>query len=400
MIIELLLALLAGIIIGTFTGIFPGIHINLVAAILLSSIAFLSFAPPLSLAIFIVALSITHIFTDFIPSIYLGAPDDENFLSVLPGHRLLLKGRAHEALVTTIYGCLAGVLISLILSPIFIFFLPSFYATIKFLIPFILIFSSLYLIFTEDEFTISLIVFLLAGFLGLATFNLPVKEPLLPLLTGLFGASTLIISINQKTKIPKQIIQPLKKITLTLKDFLKSSFSALVAGPLCSFLPAIGSSQAAILGSQFFKQTDKTFLFIVGAVNVIVMSLSFVTAYAINKTRTGSAVAVQALLNKITINHIIIILVAIVITSALAFIIAISLSKVFTKIVNKINYSWISILVLSILFIVNITFTNWLGVIVLVTATSLGVFCILSKSRRINLMGCLLIPSIVYYLTS
>lgn len=398
MLLAIILALLAGIVIGTLTGLFPGIHINLVAAILLSSLAFLSFAPPLSLAVFIVALSITHIFTDFIPSIYLGAPTEENFLSILPGHRLLLEGKAHEALVITLYGALIGILISLAATPIFILFLPAFFNSIKFLIPFILIFSSIYLIFTEKDFIPSLLIFLLSGFLGLATFNLPIKEPLLPLLTGLFGASALIVSLNQKTIIPKQKVLPLRKISLPKKDFIKSSLSALLSAPLCSFLPAIGSSQAAVLGSQFFKQTDRTFLFIVGAVNVAVMSLSFVTAYSINKTRTGSAVAILSLLDKITLSHIIIILLSIIIVGIIAFLLAVQISKVFTRIINKINYSHLSVIIILVLLSVNFVFTNWLGLVVLLTSTSLGVFCILSKSRRINMMGCLLIPSIVYYL--
>lgn len=398
MLLAITLALLAGILVGTITGLFPGIHINLVATILLSSVVLLSFAPPIALALFIVSLSITHIFVDFIPSIYLGAPDDENFLSVLPGHRLLLEGRAHEAIVITLYGALTGIIISMLTAPIFILFLPSFFNAIKFLIPFILIFSSFYLIFTEKEFIISILIFLLAGFLGLAAFRLPIEQPLLPLLTGLFGASSIIISLKQKTIIPKQKILPLNKIFLPRLEFIKSSLSAFIAGPLCSFLPAIGSSQAAILGSQFFKQNDRTFLFIVGAVNIAVMSLSFVTAYAINKTRTGSAAAISQILDKITLSHIVIILISILAVGVIAFVLALNISKFFTKILNKFNYNYISVIVISILLLVNLIFTNWLGLIVLATSTFLGIFCILSNSRRINLMGCLLVPSIIYYL--
>jgi len=398
MILEIILSLIAGVIAGTFTGLFPGIHINLVAAILLSSLALLAFIPPIALAVFIASMSITHIFLDFIPSIYLGAPDDENFLSILPGHRFLLKGKAHEALSITLYGCLAGVVISLVMTPIFTFFLPTLFKSITFFIPYILIFSSLYLIFTENEFIISLVIFLLAGFLGIATFHLPIQQPLLPLLSGLFGSSALIVSLKQKTKIPNQKITPLKTISMPKLDLIKYFFASLIAAPLCSFLPGIGSSQAAILGSQFFRQNDKTFLFIVGAVNIIVMSLSFVTAYAIGKTRTGSAVAVTQLLSKILPEHLIVLLITIIIASAIAFILAILFSKLFTRIVNKIDYTYLTVIVLGILLIVNIVFTNWIGLIVLSTATALGIFCILSKSRRINLMGCLLIPSILYYL--
>jgi len=98
-ILELILALFLGILAGTFTGLSPGIHINLVSTILVSSLPFLSFLPLISLVVFIVSMSITHTFIDFIPSIYFGAPEEDNFLSVLPGHKMLNQGKAHEAFV-------------------------------------------------------------------------------------------------------------------------------------------------------------------------------------------------------------------------------------------------------------------------------------------------------------
>src|SRR3989344_2613407 len=100
MIIELVVALIVGILAGTFTGLFPGIHINLVSVFLVSaSPALLQYTSPISLAVFITSMAITHSFLDFIPSIFLGAPDEDSFLSILPGHELLKKGGGHEAVV-------------------------------------------------------------------------------------------------------------------------------------------------------------------------------------------------------------------------------------------------------------------------------------------------------------
>jgi putative membrane protein len=398
--LEFLFALLLGILVGTFTGLSPGIHINLVAAFLVLSIDKLSALniPLLSLAIFIVAMSITHTFIDFIPSIYLGAPEEDNFLSVLPGHQLLKEGKGHEAFVLTAYGSLIAIPIILVASPIFILFLPSLFTAIKTIIPFLLILVSLFIIFREKEFLSAIIVFLLSGFLGFATFSLPIKEPLLPLLSGLFGLSSLIVSLKTNSKINKQIISPIKEITLTRSEFFKSSVVAAIAAPLCSFLPGIGSGHAAVLGSEMLKQTNKKFLFLVGAINTIVMGLSFVTAYSIGKTRTGSAAAILSLLKKISTSDLVIILIAIIFSGIVAFFLGISLSKFASKHINKIPYSKLSFLVIGILVFVNFIFTNWLGFIVLATSSFLGIFAILSNSKRINLMGSLIIPSIIYYL--
>src|SRR3989344_14766 len=124
MIFELALVLLIGIIIGTLTGLAPGIHINLVAAITLSSLPLLAFVSPLSLAVFITAVALTHTCVDFIPSIYLVAPQEDTYLTVHPGHEMLKQGKAHEAILLALLGVIIGLLISLPLIPFYIFLSP------------------------------------------------------------------------------------------------------------------------------------------------------------------------------------------------------------------------------------------------------------------------------------
>ncbi|HLF54079.1 MAG TPA: tripartite tricarboxylate transporter permease [Candidatus Nanoarchaeia archaeon] len=396
--LDIIIALLLGILVGTITGLSPGIHINLIAVIVVSSIGLFPQTPSIVLAIFIVSMSITHTFLDFIPSIFLGAPEEDSFLSILPGHRMLQEGKAYEAYVLTVYGSLTALSIIIILTPIYIAFLPSIFAIAKSAIPFILIFISLYLIFREDNFTASLTIFILAGFLGFLTFNLPVKEPLVPLLSGLFGISSLIISLKIKSKIPQQEIPPLRKIKLTKKEFFKSIGAILISSPFCAFLPGIGSGHAATIGSEIIPQNNRGFLFLVGATNTIIMGLSFVTLYAINKTRSGSAAATLEILKTITLQDLITILIAITIVGIIASALGIIISKICAKYISKINYALLTILTIATITLVNIFFSNILGIFILVISSSLGIFAISSNSRRINLMGALIIPAIIYYI--
>lgn len=398
MIIEIVLALLLGLIAGTITGLSPGIHINLVAAFLTASIGYFSSIPLIVLVVFIVSMSITHTFLDFIPSIFLGAPEEDSFLSVLPGHQLLKEGKGHEAFIITIYGSLTALIILLLFTPVYIWFLPNFYTLIKTAIPFILIFISLYLIFREENPFISFVTFTLAGILGYLAFNLPVKEPLMPLLSGLFGLSALIISLKTKTKIQKQKITPLREIKIKKKDFFKSIAAILISSPFCAFLPGIGSGHAATIGSEIIQQDRKGFLFLVGATNTVIMGLSFIAVYAIGKARSGSAAAIQEILKSISSTNLIIILTTAIISGLLAALIGINLSKLCARYISKINYAKITIFTIAIILLVNIIFSNPLGLLILVISTSLGIFTISSNSRRINMMGALIIPAVIYYL--
>lgn len=399
MLLELILALICGIAIGTITGLLPGIHINLVSIFLLSIASLnLPFLAPIILIVFIVSMSITHTFLDFIPSIYLGAPDSDTGLSVLPGHKLLLEGKGHEALTYTIYGCLIGIIIILLATPIFIFILPSIFYYLKFVMFLILISASLYLIVKEKNSKLSaLLVFFLSGFLGLATLNLPLKESLLPLLSGLFGSSSLITSILKKQTIPKQA--SFKKIKIKFNEiktaFLASSFAA----PLCSFLPAIGSSQAAVIGSDIIGETkQQEFLMLLGSINIIIMGLSFVTLYSIQKARTGAAAAVSQLLPSLTLSSLLIILAAIIFSSIFAFFLASLISKIFARNISRINYSILSIFILIFLALMVIIFSGFLGFLIFLVATFTGLVAIYLNVRRTHLMGSMMLTSILFYL--
>ena len=130
------------------------------------------------------------------------------------------------------------------------------------------------------------------------------------------------------------------------------------------------------------------------------MGLSYITVYAISKSRTGTAAAVSTLLQRITQFDLVLILITILLSGIISFFLGIKLAKTISKIFNKLSYKYLTLSIILIVLVVNIIFTNWLGIIVLMTSTALGIFAILSNSRGINLMACLIVPAIVYYLFS
>ena len=97
-----------GVITGIATGLLPGLHVNNIALILLSlsgtivtSFSFL-FDYGISeqfilvlISIYIISTSISHTFHDVIPSTFLGAPDPDTALQVLPAHSLLVEPYKH-----------------------------------------------------------------------------------------------------------------------------------------------------------------------------------------------------------------------------------------------------------------------------------------------------------------
>ena len=394
MIYLLLLALLLGILAGTLTGLAPGIHINLVAVIFLSIVPFtqnISF-----FLILITAMAITHTFIDFIPSVFLGAPDEDTALSILPGHELLLKGYGQHAIKLTLIGSLIAVIILLPLSLFFIFLIPKIYPFINRMLGWALIWIAVLLILNEKKSKIkALLIFLLAGFLGFASLNLQIKDPLLPMFSGLFGASAIIFSIKQKTKIPPQKNE---KIPITKKDLIRPAIASIIVSPVCALFPGLGSSQAGIIGSAIIGKLDRQqFLVLLGIINTLILSLSFVVLFIIQKNRTGIAAVISETV-AISSPDLILIFITIFITTIFLIPLTIFISKLFSKNITKINYSKLSCFVLFFITIIVIIFSGFLGFMVFIISTLLGLTCTEMEIRKGLLMGSLLIPTIIYYL--
>ncbi len=399
MLIEVILWLFMGIAFGTFTGLIPGIHINLVAVLVLSlSVSFLISMNPLFLIVFISAMAITHTFVDFIPSVFLGCPDTDTELSILPGHELLKQGKGFEAIILTCYGSLAAIFLLIFISAPSVFLISKFYSYIYKLIPYLLILVSLLLIFIEKKKLNSLTVFLLSGILGWSVLNLNTslifKEPLLPLLTGLFGASNLFLSIKNKTRIPQQKVSSVK----FEKTFSRPIGGSLIASPLSSFLPGLGSGQAAIIGNLISKTDRKGFLVLLGATNTFVMGFSFITLYIVSRTRTGAAVAIKSLLGSFNANILILILAVVLISGVISFFLTKTLAKFSSGKVDKINYKILSVWTLAFLAIVVLIVSKPFGLLVLLVSTLTGIYSINLGVRRTQMMGCLLLPTIIFYL--
>lgn len=396
MILQIIIAIILGIILGIITGLIPGLHTNLVSSILVALLPFLlTLSNPLPLAIFICSMSITNLFLEFIPSIYLGAPDEETTLSILPGHELLLKGKGHQAIYYSTIGGALGLIISILIIPLMFFSLEKVYPFFEKMMAWLLIWISIFIVSENKQKVLATIIFILSGFLGIASLNLNINQSILPLLTGLFGISGLIFSINEKTKIPLQQTN-IEKINK--KELFKPIISGSIISPLCSFLPGLGSSQATVIGSKIFKTISREqFLILNGIINTILMILSFITLFLINKSRTGSANAISEIL-QLTKSNLTAIILTTILVGILSIFITLFLSKKVANIIEKINYTKLSYIIIIFLTILTILISGFLGLLVLIISTLLGLSCHYYGARKSILMGCLLIPTILYYL--
>ncbi len=398
--LEVLIFVLVGVLLGTFTGLAPGIHVNTVVVVVLSMLPLLleKFSVT-SVVALIVAMSITHTFVDYIPSILLGAPMEDSVLSVLPGHRLLLQGYGFEAIRLTVLGGVGAVAAACAFLPIGLAVLPFIYPAARQAMPFLLSLVLLYMIYTErstNRRAYSILVVLYAGFLGYTVLNQGMLQPkyaLFPVLTGLFGIPTLMISLRAKARIPKQ------EMIYSKRPYLRGIALGSIGGMLTGLLPGIGSSQSALIVKDLLgRDDDKEFLVVLGGVNTADAIYAFLALYLIGTPRSGASIAVEQILGEIAFADLLSITSVTLLTTFFAAGITILLARRFVAGIQNVEYSLFSKITLAFLASLILLLTGWKGVLIACVATAIGMVPPLAGIKRSHCMAVLILPTILYFL--
>lgn len=402
MIVEIFLFSLLGIALGVILGLLPGLHLNNLLP-LFASLGFL-IPNPYYLIVLIISTAIAQVFTSFIPSIYIGAPDgDSNSLSVLPGHRLLLEGRGYEAIRLTVIGGFGALVISIITVLFLGNYFTLLYNIIRPYIAYPLIAVVLFMIFSEKQIKkilYAVLVILLSGILGVLVLNSSIvasQNALFPTFAGLFAISILITSITEKAKIPKQEID----IELKTSKFniTKAIVLGVVAGVLVGLLPAVGVSQAATFMQYVGGLGEaRTFLVTLAGINTANEVISLNSLYLISNPRSGASVAIEKILPDISFNDVLLFLGVIFFASGIVVPITLFLGRTIPRFLIKINYTILSTLVIFFLTIMISLMTGVYGLLIGIAATGIGLLCSYSGVRRSSCMGVLLLPSIFFFL--
>jgi putative membrane protein len=398
MILEIIIALILGICTGIITGLVPGIHVNLVATTLFAlSPMLLKHFDPLILAVYIMALAVTHSFLDTIPSIYLGAPENENALAVLPGQKMLLQGEGYQAVKITILGTYIGLITAICLIPLFLLIASRLYPVLKPVLVYLLIALILFMLLKEKNKFWSIFLFFISGTLGMIVFSIPnLNEPLFPMLSGLFGVSGLLISFFENTKIVPQKIT--KKIDLKPKELIKAITGSSIAVFFIQFFPGLGPAQGAVIANQLMRNLkDKAYLALIGAMGTMSVVFSLVTFYALNKAKDGSIVVMSKLM-QIELSSFLILIFVFLVAGSIALFLTLFFAKLFSRMISKVNYKMLVLSVIILIVLITFFINGIIGMLVLMTATAIGLIAPLKDIGRNHAMGCLILPVILNFL--
>ena len=399
---------------GTFTGLVPGIHVNTLASLMLilfpalesviSGFTDPTYAPIL-ISSFIMSASVVHSFVDFVPSVFIGAPDPDEVLSVLPGHRLMMEGRGMAAVRAAAVGSTVGAAFSVLLAvPIQYLMLHGLSDILDMFTFSVLLFALCVMILNEKgtkKKIWGLAMVLVSGGMGYLCMmpELPCNgimgegTLLFPLLTGLFGMPTLLISVKN-TIAPTQYddadpVGPLPGI--------KGSLMGIIAG----WYPGITSTVGASLASIFSPERDPArFISMVASIGTVTTVFSIVTLSVSNKGRSGTVLVIKDIigdgLSGFCSPGFLLMLMSVMMAAFLGYHITIASGKMMISLSARIDTSILNKVVIVLVSILVLLLTGPFGVVILFFSTLIGLIPVDLDSDRIPLTGCLIVPVLIF----
>ncbi len=273
----------------------------------------------------------------------------------------------------------------------------------------------------------ALFLFLLSGSLGWVLLTSPGLEAanwfllpslanvspsmmLFPLFTGLFGLSTMIISGASRDVLPEQDVNP--KVDMVPWRQARSVASGTVAGAAVSWFPGVSGASATVIARYLSggnvegeeKDNDREFLISIGAANAASTLFTIVALFVIMKGRSGASATIGAMLSNnlspweplsavpLTMS---ILMVTSFAAATMAFLTTGLLARIFARKCVKMRYGLLVRAVILFLLLAVFLLTGVLGLFVACAATLLGILPPIIGVRRVHLMGCLILPTII-----
>lgn len=402
---------LIGAIAGTFTGLVPGIHVNTLASIMLIGYPTLESAisdfadpnwVPVLVSACIMSASVVHSFVDFVPSVFIGAPDPDDALSILPGHRLLMNGQGMLAVRSAAVGSAIGATFAILLAiPVQYLMLNGLADQLDTLTFSILLFTLCVMVINEKGIAHkiwAILLILLSGFLGIMCMhmNLPCSgilgdgTLLFPLLTGLFGMPALMSSISNAA-IPKQTdtgIDPVGPLP---------GIKGVITGCLAGWYPGITATAGASLASVFTPENDPArFISLVASIGTVTTVFSIVTLSVSGSGRSGTVLVVKEIMDDnisgFCSEGFLLLLLSIAIATAIGYIITIKAGRLMSDVADRFDLRTLNKVVILFVTILILLLTGPFGIVILIISTVFGFIPVNIEMSRIPLTGCLIVP--------
>lgn len=402
---------LLGAAAGCFTGLFPGLHVNTLASVMLiiypTISSFLSGLAdpvwiPVMVSSFIMSAAVVHSFTDFVPSVFIGAPDPDESLATLPGHRLLMEGKGMKAVRAAAIGSAVGSALAILLAIPFQYLMINGLADILDPLTYcVLLFTLCVIVINERTASAkiwALALILISGMLGIICMhgNIPSGgilgegTLLFPMLTGLFGMPALLIS-SKGAVIPSQ--------TDDIHDPVGffPAVKGIIMGCLAGWYPGITATAGASLASTLVPEKDPAkFISMVASIGTVTTVFSLVTLSISGSGRSGTVLVIKDIIGDgiygFCSSEFLLLLFSVAVATVIGYHATIASGKMMSRLSGNADVTKMNKAVIILVSVLVLLLTGPWGIAILVISTIVGMIPQSEGMDRIPLTGCLILP--------
>ena len=378
-----MLLLVAGILLGMVAGLIPGLHSNTLAA----ALSGMGISGE-DAAVLIIAMFGAHAMFSFVPSIFLGIPDEAVTLSVLPGQRMTREGKGIDALRIMCGSALIAVLVAVALFPVSQALYPVVYEGIKaYLAPIIMVISAVLVWKSKNPFLFGA-VFILSGILGGATLRFEMEDPFLPLFGGMFAISSMLLW--GKGKLPAQ-----KEGKLDL-GFIRYALAGVLLGWVADLLPGISSpAQVASFATIVVPFATPAYLALVSSIGMSEAVFAFSTSSTLGKARIG---ALAQAMEQTDVQANLILLLSVFVVAVAVSAVLIYVARKWIGKIAELDFFILNKMLIAYIIILTFLIDGIPGLIVLAPAVAIGIACLRLDVERTSVMGAIIVPTILLLL--
>lgn len=354
-----------------------------------------------------------------IPAVLLGAPDESALFTVLPGQKYLMAGRGYEGTMITGVGGLLGIIfILLFIAPFAPKVLPLMSEVLMPHMHWILWVIIVYMLMSEwpkggttgvsgwakffdawKSLGAGLLTFLLSGLFGfILLYRSPVSvdmafQNIMPAFVGLFAIPWCLLNMVSGTDVPPQRIN--EKLEVDGSILLRSMAAGGLGGGFAAFFPVItGGVGGMLAGAATAQRDERVFLMSQGVSKMVYYVGAFLMFFVplLSATRGGAAWMIQGLHTPQGYYDYYMVLAAIALSGCVSFLMMSPLARLVVRLIDRINYRWVSVIALLIIVALVFGVVGWSGFGVMLVGTGIGLIPVLYGSRRLNCLGVLLLP--------
>jgi putative membrane protein len=422
-----ILIVIASVLVGTagscVLSCLPGLHVYNVMGLLVMFIYWLTDMginlPPEAYLPFMAGMIVGWSILNSIPSVLLGAPDESAIFTVLPGQKYLMFGRGFEGTLLTGVGGLAGVFLLVgIVGPIAPRVLPVVQTVMRGHMHWVLWVIITYILMSEwpkggnvgpagwakffdawKSLGAGLFTFLLSGLMGFILLNRsPIStevafQNIMPAFVGLFAVPWCLINIISGAEVPDQHIAD--SLDVDGGIILRSAAAGGLGGGFAAFFPVVTGGIGGLLAGHATAQRDeRVFIMSQGVSKMMYYTGAFMFMFVpgLGITRGGGAWMMRGLYRPAGFGDYFMILGAIAIAGALAYLMMEPLTRFVLWLIKRFNYRYVSAGALAIIVLMVFIVTKWMGLFVMFVGAGIGLIPVLFASRRLNCLGILLLP--------